>query len=155
MKLNAATEMIPITWPEFNSLHPFVPIDQAKGYQQMIQQYGSTSTCRLPFLLSIGIHGRLSPSEFFHTLSYLDSVLATYQFRLEKDLALLTGFGGVTLQPNAGSQGEYTGLMIIQAYHQSRGTIYSLTFLSILLSSSLSLLLPSRLILRWSLIPGN
>eukprot|EP01127_Copromyxa_protea_P004295 TRINITY_DN14173_c0_g1_i1.p1 TRINITY_DN14173_c0_g1~~TRINITY_DN14173_c0_g1_i1.p1 ORF type:complete len:992 (-),score=278.02 TRINITY_DN14173_c0_g1_i1:33-2642(-) len=78
MKLNAATEMIPITWPELNSLHPFVPAYQAEGYRVMIQQ-------------------------------------------LERDLAKLTGFAGASLQPNAGSQGEYTGLMVIQAYHRHNG----------------------------------
>eukprot|EP01126_Amoeba_proteus_P024501 TRINITY_DN2466_c0_g6_i3.p1 TRINITY_DN2466_c0_g6~~TRINITY_DN2466_c0_g6_i3.p1 ORF type:complete len:815 (+),score=186.66 TRINITY_DN2466_c0_g6_i3:738-3182(+) len=78
MKLNAATEMLPITWPEINALHPFVPLDQAKGYQEMITD-------------------------------------------LEKDLARITGFDGVSLQPNAGSQGEYAGLMVIRAYHHSRG----------------------------------
>ena len=76
MKLNAATEMIPITLPEFANLHPFVPINQAKGYQQI-----------------------------FETLS--------------KDLCDITGFAGMSLQPNSGAQGEYAGLMVIRAFHNS------------------------------------
>jgi len=78
MKLNATTEMLPVTWPEFSRLHPFVPIEQAKGYQELFHQ-------------------------------------------LEAWLAEMTGFSAVSLQPNAGSQGEYTGLMVIRAYHRSRG----------------------------------
>lgn len=78
MKLNATTEMIPVTWPEFGKLHPFAPREQAEGYQILFQ-------------------------------------------RLEKWLAEITGFTAVSLQPNAGSQGEYTGLLVIRAYHQSRG----------------------------------
>jgi glycine dehydrogenase len=78
MKLNATAEMEPVTWPEFASLHPFVPRDQAEGYQILFQ-------------------------------------------RLEAWLAEITGFAGISLQPNAGSQGEYTGLMVIRAYHKSRG----------------------------------
>lgn len=78
MKLNATAEMIPITWREFASVHPFVPLDQAAGYQKMLNE-------------------------------------------LERDLAVLTGFAGVSLQPNAGSQGEYAGLAVIQAFHKSRG----------------------------------
>ncbi len=78
MKLNATAEMIPVTWPEFNQLHPFVPVDQAKGYQQVFTE-------------------------------------------LERDLAEITGFAGMSLQPNAGSQGEYAGLMVIRAYFQSLG----------------------------------
>jgi glycine dehydrogenase len=78
MKLNATTEMIPVTWPELGSIHPFAPADQALGYQELIQV-------------------------------------------LEKWLAEITGFTGVSLQPNSGAQGEYTGLMVIRAYHQSRG----------------------------------
>eukprot|EP00823_Brevimastigomonas_motovehiculus_P006455 TRINITY_DN5339_c0_g1_i1.p1 TRINITY_DN5339_c0_g1~~TRINITY_DN5339_c0_g1_i1.p1 ORF type:complete len:1020 (-),score=216.48 TRINITY_DN5339_c0_g1_i1:201-3131(-) len=78
MKANTAAVMIPITWPEFANMHPFVPLDQAKGYNTMITQ-------------------------------------------MEKDLCSITGFAGCTLMPNAGSQGEYTGLKVIQAYHASRG----------------------------------
>jgi glycine dehydrogenase len=78
MKLNATTEMIPVSWPEFSQIHPFVPLDQVKGYLTLFQQ-------------------------------------------LEAMLAQITGFAGVSLQPNAGSQGEYTGLLVIRAYHQSRG----------------------------------
>jgi glycine dehydrogenase len=78
MKLNAAAEMLPISWPEFAGLHPFVPGDQARGYQALFQQ-------------------------------------------LEAWLAEITGFAGVSLQPNAGSQGEYTGLLVIRAYHEARG----------------------------------
>ncbi len=78
MKLNATTEMIPVTWPEFGGLHPFAPADQAEGYRDMFR-------------------------------------------RLEAWLADITGFAAVSLQPNAGSQGEYTGLLMIRAYHNSRG----------------------------------
>lgn len=78
MKLNATTEMIPMTWPEFTDLHPFVPLDQAQGYLAMISE-------------------------------------------LEDYLAELTGYDTITLQPNAGSQGELTGLLAIRAYHRSRG----------------------------------
>ncbi len=78
MKLNATTEMIPITWEEVNQLHPFVPPEQAKGYQILFKN-------------------------------------------LEKWLCEITGFEAVSLQPNSGAQGEYTGLMTIRAYHQSRG----------------------------------
>ncbi|MEX0828890.1 MAG: aminomethyl-transferring glycine dehydrogenase [Nitrospirales bacterium] len=78
MKLNATAEMIPVTWPEFSRLHPFVPDEQAKGYQLLTQQ-------------------------------------------LEAWLAEITGFAAVSLQPNAGSQGEYAGLMVIRAYHEQRG----------------------------------
>src|SRR5690606_3077894 len=78
MKLNAAAEMMPITWPEFATLPPFVPADQARGYHEMFEQ-------------------------------------------LESWLAELTGFARVSLQPNAGSQGEFTGLLVIRAYHESRG----------------------------------
>lgn len=78
MKLNATTEMIPVTWPEFNSIHPFVPPSQAEGYKKLLMD-------------------------------------------LEKDLAKVTGFDAVSLQPNAGSQGEYAGLLCIRKYHQSRG----------------------------------
>ncbi|HEY5915199.1 MAG TPA: aminomethyl-transferring glycine dehydrogenase [Verrucomicrobiae bacterium] len=78
MKLNAAAEMFPITWPEFSRLHPFAPLRQARGYQAMFQQ-------------------------------------------LEDWLSEITGFAGISLQPNAGSQGEYTGLLVIRAWHASRG----------------------------------
>ena len=78
MKLNATSEMFPVTWPEFGRLHPFVPADQARGYAKMFAQ-------------------------------------------LEKWLSEITGFAGVSLQPNAGSQGEYAGLLVIRAYHESRG----------------------------------
>jgi glycine dehydrogenase len=78
MKLNAATEMIPITWREFGGIHPFAPLDQAAGYLQMFDE-------------------------------------------LETWLCELTGFASVSLQPNAGSQGEYAGLLAIRAYHMSRG----------------------------------
>lgn len=74
MKLNAAVEMLPITWPEFTDLHPFVPEDQAQGYRELINELG-------------------------------------------KALCSLTGFAGVTFQPNSGAQGEFTGLSIIRAYH--------------------------------------
>ncbi len=78
MKLNSTSEMIPVTWPEFANIHPFAPIDQTKGYQEMLVQ-------------------------------------------LEKDLCQCTGFAGVSLQPNSGAQGELTGLLVIMAYHESRG----------------------------------
>jgi len=78
MKLNASTEMFPLSWAEFGSIHPFAPIEQAKGYQEMIKE-------------------------------------------LEDQLAVITGFDSVSLQPNSGAQGEYAGLMVIRAYHQSRG----------------------------------
>lgn len=78
MKLNAASELIPITWPEWANLHPFVPIDQANGYQEMIMD-------------------------------------------LNKSLCTITGFSGMSFQPNSGAQGEYAGLMVIRAYHHSRG----------------------------------
>ena len=78
MKLNAATEMIPVTWPEFARMHPFAPLDQAQGYLELI-------------------HG------------------------LEAMLKKLTGFAAVSVQPNAGSQGEYAGLLAIRKYHRSRG----------------------------------
>ena len=78
MKLNAAAEMIPVTWPEVGNIHPFAPSDQLSGYATMLTQ-------------------------------------------LEQWLAEITGFAGVSLQPNAGSQGEYAGLLAIRRYHQSRG----------------------------------
>ncbi|RMY97724.1 hypothetical protein D0864_04667 [Hortaea werneckii] len=77
MKLNATTEMIPISWPEFSGIHPFAPIDQAKGYMQLIAE-------------------------------------------LEKDLAEITGFHSVSLQPNSGAQGEFTGLRVIRKYHEQQ-----------------------------------
>ncbi|KAL8802170.1 MAG: hypothetical protein Q9200_006678 [Gallowayella weberi] len=76
MKLNATTEMIPITWPEFSSMHPFVPVDQAKGYKDLIDE-------------------------------------------LEQDLAEITGFHAVSLQPNSGAQGEFTGLRVIRRYQET------------------------------------
>jgi len=78
MKLNAATEMYPVSWPAFSKLHPFVPADQAAGYHQI---------CR----------------------------------ELEAALCEVTGFAAVSLQPNSGAQGEFAGLAVIRAYHQSRG----------------------------------
>ncbi|HLP42868.1 MAG TPA: aminomethyl-transferring glycine dehydrogenase subunit GcvPB, partial [Fibrobacteria bacterium] len=78
MKLNATTEMAPLTWPEFGNMHPFAPADQAQGYAKVFAD-------------------------------------------LSRDLAAATGLPGVSLQPNAGSQGEYTGLLVIRAYHKSRG----------------------------------
>ena len=81
MKLNAAAEMYPVTWPEFGQLHPFAPREQATGYTQMFNE-------------------------------------------LEAALADITGFAAVSLQPNAGSQGEYAGLLTIRRYHQSRGDIH-------------------------------
>jgi glycine dehydrogenase len=78
MKLNATSEMIPVTWPEFSNIHPFAPDAQSVGYREMIGQ-------------------------------------------LEDMLCALTGYAAVSLQPNAGSQGEYAGLLVIQAYHESRG----------------------------------
>jgi glycine dehydrogenase len=78
MKLNATSEMLPVTWSEFGRLHPFAPTDQAEGYAEMFRQ-------------------------------------------LEAALAEITGFAAVSLQPNAGSQGEYAGLLAIRRYHESRG----------------------------------
>jgi glycine dehydrogenase len=77
MKLNATTEMIPVTWKEFGAMHPFAPLEQAQGYQQLITE-------------------------------------------LEQMLVACTGYDAVSLQPNAGSQGEYAGLLAIRAYHASR-----------------------------------
>ncbi|MFN8389189.1 MAG: aminomethyl-transferring glycine dehydrogenase [Bdellovibrionota bacterium] len=77
MKLNATSEMIPVTWPELANMHPFAPLEQAEGYLELIHD-------------------------------------------LERWLAEITGLDGVSLQPNAGSQGEYAGLLVIRAYHQSR-----------------------------------
>src|SRR5262252_1341950 len=81
MKLNATVEMLPVTWPEFSRLHPFAPLEQSKGYQELFHQ-------------------------------------------LETWLAEITGFASVSLQPNAGSQGEYAGLMVIRAYHRSQGEFH-------------------------------
>ncbi len=78
MKLNATSEMIPITWPEFAHIHPFAPADQLAGYAELDQQ-------------------------------------------LRAWLCEATGYAGISLQPNAGSQGEYAGLLAIRAYHESRG----------------------------------
>ncbi len=78
MKLNATTEMIPVTWRNFSMLHPFAPLEQAQGYSQLFEE-------------------------------------------LEAMLAEITGFDAVSLQPNAGSQGEYAGLLAIRGYHEGRG----------------------------------
>ncbi|TFW16621.1 aminomethyl-transferring glycine dehydrogenase [Duganella callida] len=78
MKLNATSEMIPVTWPEFSNIHPYAPEAQTVGYREMISS-------------------------------------------LEEMLCAITGYAAISLQPNAGSQGEYAGLLVIQAYHQSRG----------------------------------
>ncbi|GAA5802164.1 glycine dehydrogenase [Helicostylum pulchrum] len=78
MKLNATTEMIPVTWPEFSNIHPFAPVDQSEGYLTMLNE-------------------------------------------LSDDLKEITGFEGVSLQPNSGAQGEYAGLRVIRAYHHARG----------------------------------
>jgi glycine dehydrogenase len=78
MKLNASAEMFPVSWPEFGAIHPFAPLSQTRGYQQLFEE-------------------------------------------LEAWLASCTGFAGVSLQPNSGSQGEYAGLLIIRAWHRSRG----------------------------------
>lgn len=78
MKLNAAAEMLPLSMAQWNNIHPFAPLDQAQGYQEMLT-------------------------------------------KLEQQLNIITGFAGTTLQPNSGAQGEYAGLMVIRAYHQSRG----------------------------------
>ncbi|MEA3444336.1 MAG: aminomethyl-transferring glycine dehydrogenase, partial [Bacteroidota bacterium] len=77
MKLNAAVEMLPISWPEFGALHPFIPRIQAKGYHEIFAD-------------------------------------------LEKDLAEITGFSGVSLQPNSGAAGEYAGLLVIKKYHEEK-----------------------------------
>jgi glycine dehydrogenase len=78
MKLNATSEMLPVTWPEFGKLHPFAPREQTAGYGELCTQ-------------------------------------------LEAWLAEITGFAGVSLEPNAGSQGEYAGLLVIRKFHESRG----------------------------------
>jgi glycine dehydrogenase len=78
MKLNATTEMVPVTWPEFSKMHPFAPVDQTGGYMQLFNE-------------------------------------------LNTWLSEITGFSAMSLQPNAGAQGEYAGLMVIRAYHHDRG----------------------------------
>jgi glycine dehydrogenase len=78
MKLNATSEMIPITWPEFANIHPFCPADQRAGYAELDEQ-------------------------------------------LRAWLGAATGYAGISLQPNAGSQGEYAGLLVIKAFHESKG----------------------------------
>ncbi|MEL4307904.1 aminomethyl-transferring glycine dehydrogenase [Joostella sp. CR20] len=77
MKLNAASEMLPLSWDEWGNIHPFVPVEQAQGYQEVLKT-------------------------------------------LEEQLNVITGFAGTSLQPNSGAQGEYAGLLVIRAYHQSR-----------------------------------
>jgi glycine dehydrogenase len=77
MKLNATTEMVPVTWPEFANIHPFAPANQTRGYDKLVSQ-------------------------------------------LEAWLCAITGFAAVSLQPNAGSQGEFAGLLAIRAYHRNR-----------------------------------
>jgi len=81
MKLNATTEMIPVTWAEFSKVHPFAPADQVSGYYTVFNE-------------------------------------------LDKWLSEITGFAAMSLQPNAGAQGEYAGLMVIRAYHQDRGDLH-------------------------------
>ncbi|MEO7795752.1 MAG: aminomethyl-transferring glycine dehydrogenase [Thermoanaerobaculia bacterium] len=78
MKLNATSEMVPLSWPDLADMHPFVPVEQAEGYAQILSD-------------------------------------------LERWLCEVTGFAAVSLQPNAGSQGEYAGLLVIRAFHESRG----------------------------------
>ena len=80
MKLNAASELFCLSWPEFNNIHPFAPVEQTEGYQTIFRE-------------------------------------------LESMLCEITGFDGMSLQPNSGAQGEYAGLMVIRAYHNSRGDI--------------------------------
>jgi len=77
MKLNASAGMLPVTWPEFSNIHPFVPVDQAEGYYQLIHELG-------------------------------------------RYLKKITGFTGISFQPNSGAAGEYAGLMVIRAFHASR-----------------------------------
>jgi len=78
MKLNAASEMLPLSWAHWGNIHPFVPVDQAEGYRIVLEE-------------------------------------------LEQYLSTITGFAATSLQPNSGAQGEYAGLMVIRAYHESRG----------------------------------
>ncbi len=80
MKLNAATEMLPLSWIEFNGLHPFIPKNQARGYHEMMEE-------------------------------------------LRRDLSEITGMADISLMPNSGAAGEYAGLLVIQAYHKSRGDL--------------------------------
>ncbi len=81
MKLNAATQLIPLSWPEWSRVHPFAPMDQVHGYVEMIQELGDI-------------------------------------------LCDVTGFHAMSFQPNSGAQGEYAGLMVIRAYHRSRGDLH-------------------------------
>jgi glycine dehydrogenase len=81
MKLNAATEMLPLSMSNWNSIHPFVPVSQAQGYHEMLKG-------------------------------------------LKNDLNIITGFAATSLQPNSGAQGEYTGLMVIRAFHESNNEIH-------------------------------
>jgi len=78
MKLNPAVSMFSLSWPEFGAIHPFVPVNQVEGYQELIKN-------------------------------------------LESDLCEITGFAAMSFQPNSGASGEYTGLLVIRAYHQSQG----------------------------------
>lgn len=78
MKLNPAVSLFSLSWPEFGAIHPFVPVNQVEGYQELITN-------------------------------------------LENDLCEITGFSAMSFQPNSGASGEYTGLMVLRAYHQSRG----------------------------------
>ena len=78
MKLNATTEMLPLTFRQFSAMHPFAPLDQAQGYMQLFEE-------------------------------------------LTDMLCAITGFDAFSLQPNAGSQGEYSGLLVIRKYHESLG----------------------------------
>ncbi|NDH91453.1 MAG: glycine dehydrogenase (aminomethyl-transferring), partial [Flavobacteriia bacterium] len=86
MKLNAASEMLPLSWPSFGNIHPFAPLNQAEGYLEVITS-------------------------------------------LERDLAEVTGFDATTLQPNSGAQGEYSGLLVIRAYHHANGDFHRKTAL--------------------------
>ncbi|MCL2133368.1 MAG: aminomethyl-transferring glycine dehydrogenase, partial [Bacteroidales bacterium] len=81
MKLNAAVEMLPLSWPEFGNVHPYAPADQTEGYNELIKE-------------------------------------------MEHDLAVITGFDAVSLQPNSGAAGEYAGLMVIRAYHIANGNAH-------------------------------
>lgn len=78
MKLNPAVSLFSLSWPEFGAIHPFVPVNQVEGYQELIHN-------------------------------------------LESDLCEITGFSAMSFQPNSGASGEYTGLLVIRAYHQSKG----------------------------------
>lgn len=81
MKLNAAAELIPVSWPEFNKIHPFAPTDQTEGYAQIIEELGAY-------------------------------------------LCEITDFAGISFQPNSGAQGEYAGLLVIRAFHESMGNTH-------------------------------